>query len=65
MVPFVQVKLKVGRSLKVMRGAGIRTRKLTRDMLVFWKRVDKEMVYCFYLLPTCSISIDFCIGMLA
>ncbi|XP_031102452.1 chromatin-remodeling ATPase INO80 [Ipomoea triloba] len=38
-----EVKLKVGRSLKVMRGAGIRTRKLTRDMLVFWKRVDKEM----------------------
>ncbi|CAH9068725.1 unnamed protein product [Cuscuta epithymum] len=38
-----EVKLKVGRSLKIMRGAGIRTRKLARDMLVFWKRVDKEM----------------------
>ncbi|KAL2483050.1 DNA helicase INO80 [Forsythia ovata] len=37
------VKVKVSRSLKLMRGAGIRTRKLARDMLVFWKRVDKEM----------------------
>lgn len=47
-----QVKMKVSRSLKLMRGAAIRTRKLARDMLVFWKRVDKEMVhflfvYCF------------------
>lgn len=38
-----EVKLKVSRSLKLMRGAAIRTRKLARDMLVFWKRVDKEM----------------------
>lgn len=38
-----EVKMKVSRSLKVMRGAAIRTRKLSRDMLVFWKRVDKEM----------------------
>ncbi|XP_050226840.1 chromatin-remodeling ATPase INO80 isoform X2 [Mercurialis annua] len=38
-----EVKLKVGRSLKLMRGAAIRTRKLARDMLLFWKRVDKEM----------------------
>ncbi|XP_042001321.1 chromatin-remodeling ATPase INO80-like isoform X1 [Salvia splendens] len=38
-----EVKMKVSRSLKLMRGAGIRTRKLARDMLVFWKRVDKEM----------------------
>ncbi|KAL2465986.1 DNA helicase INO80 [Abeliophyllum distichum] len=37
------VKVKVSRSLKLMRGAAIRTRKLARDMLVFWKRVDKEM----------------------
>ncbi|KAG9454766.1 hypothetical protein H6P81_007670 [Aristolochia fimbriata] len=37
-----EVKLKVSRSLKLMRGAAIRTRKLARDMLVFWKRVDKE-----------------------
>ncbi|OVA12937.1 SNF2-related [Macleaya cordata] len=36
------VKLKVSRSLKVMRGAAVRTRKLARDMLVFWKKVDKE-----------------------
>ncbi|GAA0175321.1 hypothetical protein LIER_28512 [Lithospermum erythrorhizon] len=39
-----EVKLKVSRSLKLMRGAPIRTRKLARDMLVFWKRVDKEMM---------------------
>ncbi|XP_060183897.1 chromatin-remodeling ATPase INO80 isoform X1 [Lycium barbarum] len=38
-----EVKMKVSRSLKVMRGAAIRTRKLARDMLVYWKRVDKEM----------------------
>ncbi|KAL5210687.1 hypothetical protein ABZP36_006310 [Zizania latifolia] len=37
-----EVKLKVSRSLKLMRGAAIRTRRLTRDMLIFWKRVDKE-----------------------
>lgn len=38
-----EVKLKVSRSLKLMRGAAIRTRKLARDMVIFWKRVDKEM----------------------
>ncbi|XWS66310.1 hypothetical protein CRYUN_Cryun05aG0188700 [Craigia yunnanensis] len=38
-----EVKLKVSRSLKFMRGAAFRTRKLARDMLLFWKRVDKEM----------------------
>ncbi|KAJ6967994.1 chromatin-remodeling ATPase INO80 [Populus alba] len=38
-----EVKLKVSRSLKIMKGAAIRTRKLARDMLLFWKRVDKEM----------------------
>ncbi|KAK3217953.1 hypothetical protein Dsin_011923 [Dipteronia sinensis] len=38
-----EVKMKVSRSLKLMRGAPLRTRKLTRDMLLFWKRVDKEM----------------------
>lgn len=38
-----EVKMKVSRSLKLMRGAAMRTRKLARDMLVFWKRVDKEM----------------------
>ncbi|KAJ8899032.1 hypothetical protein K2173_008857 [Erythroxylum novogranatense] len=38
-----EVKLKVSRSLKLMRGAAIRTRRLARDMLLFWKRVDKEM----------------------
>lgn len=40
--------MKISRSLKLMRGAAIRTRKLARDMQLFWKRVDKEMVYfCF------------------
>lgn len=40
--------MKVSRSLKLMRGAAIRTRKLARDMLLFWKRADKEMVsFCF------------------
>ncbi|KAD6119634.1 hypothetical protein E3N88_10905 [Mikania micrantha] len=38
-----EVKMKVSRSLKLMRGASIRTRKLARDMLIFWKRIDKEM----------------------
>ncbi|CAN6312749.1 unnamed protein product [Urochloa humidicola] len=37
-----EVKYKVSRSLKLMRCAAIRTRKLARDMLLFWKRVDKE-----------------------
>lgn len=41
--------MKVSRSLKLMRGAGIRTRKLARDMLIFWKRVDKEMVNFYSL----------------
>lgn len=40
--------MKMSRSLKLMRGASIRTRKLARDMLVFWKRVDKEMVIIFW-----------------
>ncbi|CAH1445795.1 unnamed protein product [Lactuca virosa] len=38
-----EVKMKVSRPLKLMKGASIRTRKLARDMLFFWKRVDKEM----------------------
>ncbi|XP_060967508.1 chromatin-remodeling ATPase INO80 isoform X1 [Cannabis sativa] len=38
-----EVKLKVSRSLKLMRAAPIRTRKIARDMLLFFKRVDKEM----------------------
>ncbi|KAK3127778.1 hypothetical protein QOZ80_7AG0578330 [Eleusine coracana subsp. coracana] len=37
-----EVKLKVSRSLKLMRYAAVRTRKLARDMLIFWKRIDKE-----------------------
>ncbi|KAK7244510.1 hypothetical protein RIF29_39333 [Crotalaria pallida] len=38
-----EVKIKVNRSLKWTRTAGMRTRKLARDMLLFWKRIDKEM----------------------
>ncbi|CAA0829860.1 DNA helicase INO80 [Striga hermonthica] len=38
-----EVKMKVSRSLKLMRGAAIRTRRMARDMLVLWKRIDKEM----------------------
>ncbi|KHN45534.1 DNA helicase INO80 [Glycine soja] len=38
-----EVKMKVSRSLKWIKGANIRTRKLARDMLLLWKRVDKEM----------------------
>lgn len=44
------MKLKVSRSLKMMRGAAIRTRKLARDMLLFWKRIDKERWYSSFLL---------------
>ncbi|KAK2416854.1 DNA helicase INO80 protein [Trifolium repens] len=39
-----EVKMKVSRSLKWTRTASIRTRKLARDMLLFWKRIDKEML---------------------
>lgn len=52
--------MKVSRSLKLMRGAGIRTRKLARDMLVFWKRVDKEMVLLYNFL----FSVDFFLALL-
>ncbi|XP_019455806.1 PREDICTED: DNA helicase INO80-like isoform X1 [Lupinus angustifolius] len=38
-----EVKIKINRSLKWPRTAGMRTRKLARDMLLFWKRIDKEM----------------------
>ncbi|CAA6662147.1 unnamed protein product [Spirodela intermedia] len=37
-----EVKLKVARSFKLMRGASVRTRKLARDMLAYWKKADKE-----------------------
>lgn len=38
-----EVKMKVSRSLRLMKGAAIRTRKLARDMLVYWKRMEREM----------------------
>ncbi|KAH9613368.1 hypothetical protein KSS87_004845 [Heliosperma pusillum] len=38
-----EAKMKVSRSLRLMRGASMRTRKLARDMLVYWKRLEKEM----------------------
>lgn len=37
------VKLKVSRSVRLMRNSVIRTRKLARDMVVYWKRLEKEM----------------------
>ncbi|XP_078444984.1 DNA helicase INO80-like protein isoform X2 [Wolffia australiana] len=37
-----EVKVKVARSFKLMRGASVRTRKLARDMLAYWKKADKE-----------------------
>lgn len=49
-ISFYQVKVKVSRSLKLMRAAAIRTRKLARDMLLYWKRVDKEMVFFLFSL---------------
>lgn len=53
--------MKVSRSLKLMRGAAIRTRKLARDMSIFWKRVDKEMVNLlslqyYHIIRYCSES---------
>lgn len=41
------MKAKATRSIKLMKNASNRTRKLARDMLVFWKRVDKEMVLSY------------------
>ncbi|XP_061339014.1 chromatin-remodeling ATPase INO80-like [Gastrolobium bilobum] len=38
-----EVKIKVSRSLKWVKTASMRTRKLARDMLLLWKRIDKEM----------------------
>ncbi|KAL9295296.1 Chromatin-remodeling ATPase INO80 [Arabidopsis thaliana] len=38
-----EVRMKVGRSYKIPRTAPIRTRKISRDMLLFWKRYDKQM----------------------
>ncbi|XP_028772802.1 chromatin-remodeling ATPase INO80-like [Neltuma alba] len=38
-----EVRMKASRSLKFMKSAPIRTRKLARDVLLFWKRSDKEM----------------------
>lgn len=52
--------MKVSRSLKLMRGAAIRTRKLARDMLMFWKRVDKEMVSCCFLCEAYLLVVSTC-----
>ncbi|XP_010504655.1 PREDICTED: DNA helicase INO80 isoform X1 [Camelina sativa] len=38
-----EVRMKVARSYKIPRTAPIRTRKISRDMLLFWKRYDKQM----------------------
>jgi hypothetical protein len=41
-----------------MRCAAIRTRQLARDMLIFWKRVDKEQVF-FLPLRSAEAYFDF------
>ncbi|CAA7060575.1 unnamed protein product [Microthlaspi erraticum] len=38
-----EVRTKVARSHKLPKSAPIRTRKISRDMLLFWKRYDKQM----------------------
>ncbi|XP_024012789.1 DNA helicase INO80 [Eutrema salsugineum] len=38
-----EVRFKVARSYKLPKSAPIRTRKISRDMLLFWKRFDKQM----------------------
>lgn len=43
-----QVRMKVARSFKLPRSAPIRTRKISRDMLLFWKRYDKQMVHFLF-----------------
>ncbi|KAG0597031.1 hypothetical protein M758_UG305700 [Ceratodon purpureus] len=39
-----EVKNRNVRSLKVMKAAPVRTRRLSRDMIIFWKKWDKEQV---------------------
>lgn len=38
----VQVKARCLRSQKLARLAGQRTRRMARDMVLFWKKMDKE-----------------------
>lgn len=51
--------MKVSRSLKWTRNASMRTRKLSRDMLLFWKRIDKEMVLFNSLLKFIDFIVQF------
>eukprot|EP00897_Mesotaenium_endlicherianum_P002362 jgi/Mesen1/2153/ME000152S01239 len=37
-----EVKGRMARSLKAARAAPARTRRIARDMIIFWKRVDRE-----------------------
>lgn len=39
-----QVKNRNVRSLKILKAAPMRTRRLARDMIIFWKKWDKEQV---------------------
>ncbi|KAG0572907.1 hypothetical protein KC19_VG134100 [Ceratodon purpureus] len=39
-----EVKNRYVRSLKAMKAAPVRTRRLSRDMVIFWKKWDKEQV---------------------
>lgn len=57
--------MKVSRSLKWTRTASMRSRKLARDMLLFWKRIDKEMVFFNLLLKLIDFMVQFiklCLG---
>lgn len=52
----LQVRNRNVRSLKVMKAAPMRTRRLARDMIIFWKKWDKEQVcdaghsvHCFFV----------------
>uniref|UniRef100_A0A1J3K9Z7 Chromatin-remodeling ATPase INO80 n=1 Tax=Noccaea caerulescens TaxID=107243 RepID=A0A1J3K9Z7_NOCCA len=38
-----EVRTKMARSYKLPKSAPVRTRKISRDMLLFWKRYDKQM----------------------
>lgn len=62
---FFQVKMKISRSLKWTRTASMRSRKLARDMLLFWKRIDKEMVFFYLLLKLIDFMVQIiklCLG---
>ncbi|QHN82139.1 DNA helicase [Arachis hypogaea] len=54
-----EVRLKVSRSIKWMHTAGIRTQKLASDMLLFWKRIDKEMTAAIWRVSCNALSSNY------